>query len=120
MSSDDASPSKDHPPCLSVSENRLLAHIDQWLSKLFTLENVEVAATSILTAGSEDHRRIPVARAVALVESEHRLAKRLEGLEAGIPAEVIAPRIAATQHEKAAAEAVPSRPAPPMPPTTRA
>ncbi len=116
MSSDDASPLKDHPPCLSVSENRLLAHIDQWLSKLFTPENIEVTATSILTADSEDRREDPeVARArITLVESEHRLAKHLEGLEAGIPAEVIAPRIAATQREKAAAEAVIAS-APPMP-----
>ena len=116
MSSDDASPLKDHPPCLSVRENRLLAHIDQWLSKLFTPENIEATATSILTADSEDRREDPeVARArITLVESEHRLAKHLEGLEAGIRAEVIAPRIAATQREKAAAEAVIAS-APPIP-----
>ena len=116
VSSDYASPLKDHPPCLSVREDRLLAHIDQWLSKLFTPENIEATATSIVTADSEDRREDPeVARArITLVESERKLAKHLDGLEAGIPAEVIAPRIAATQREKAAAEAVLAS-APPTP-----
>ncbi len=116
VSSDYASPLKDHPPCLSVREDRLLAHIDQWLSKLFTPENIEATAASIVTADSEDRREDPeVARArITLVESERKLAKHLDGLEAGIPAEVIAPRIAATQREKAAAEAVLAS-APPTP-----
>ena len=116
VSSDYASPLKDHPPCLSVREDRLLVHIDQWLSKLFTPENIEATAASIVTADSEDRREDPeVARArITLVESERKLAKHLDGLEAGIPAEVIAPRIAATQREKAAAEAVIAS-APPTP-----
>ena len=116
VSSDYASPLKDHPPCLSVREDRLLVHIDQWLSKLFTPENIEATATAIVTADSEYRREDPeVARArITLVESERKLAKHLDGLEAGIPAEVIAPRIAATQREKAAAEAVIAS-APPTP-----
>jgi DNA invertase Pin-like site-specific DNA recombinase len=116
VSSDYASPLKDHPPCLSVREDRLLAHIDQWLSKLFTPENIEATATSIVTADSEDRREDPeVARArITVVESERKLAKHLDGLEAGIPAEVIAPRIAAAQREKAAAEAALAS-APPTP-----
>jgi hypothetical protein len=48
------------------------------------------------------------------VECERKLAKHLDGLEAGIPAEVIAPRIAAAQREKAAAQAVLAT-APPAP-----
>jgi DNA invertase Pin-like site-specific DNA recombinase len=116
VSSDYASPLKDHPPCLSVREDRLLAHIDQWLSKLFTPENIEATATSIVTADSEDRREDPeVARArIAVIECERKLAKHLDGLEAGIPAEVIAPRIAAAQREKGAAEAVIAS-APPTP-----
>ena len=116
VSSDYASPLKDHSPCLSVREDRLLAHIDQWLSKLFTPENIEATAAAIVLADSEDHREDPeIARArITLVESERKLAKHLDGLEAGISAEVIAPRIAATQREKAAAEAVLAS-APPTP-----
>ncbi|MGD0876429.1 MAG: recombinase family protein [Acidimicrobiales bacterium] len=116
VSSDYASPLKDHSPCLSVREDRLLAHIDQWLSKLFTPENIEATAAAIVLADSEDHREDPeVARArIAVIESERKLAKHLDGLEAGISAEVIAPRIAATQREKAAAEAVLAS-APPTP-----
>ncbi len=116
VSSDYASPLKDHPRCLSVREDRLLAHIDQWLSKLFTPENIEATASAIVTADSENRREDPeVARArITLVESERKLAQHLDGLEAGIPAEVLAPRIAATQREKAAAEAVLAS-APPTP-----
>ncbi|MGD0875155.1 MAG: recombinase family protein [Acidimicrobiales bacterium] len=116
VSSDYASPLKDHPPSLSVREDRLLVHIDQWLSKLFNPENIEATATAIVAADSEARREDPeVARArITLVESERKLAKHLDGLEAGISAEVIAPRIAATQREKAAAEAVIAS-APPTP-----
>jgi site-specific DNA recombinase len=116
VGSDYASPLNDHPPSLSVREDRLLAHIDQWLSTLFTPENIEATAAAIVTADSEGRREDPeVARArITLVESERKLAKHLDGLEAGIPAEVIAPRFAATQREKAAAEAVLAS-APPTP-----
>ena len=116
ISTDYASPFKDHPPSLSVREDRLLAHIDQWLSKLFTPENIEATATAIVTADSEGRREDPeVTRArIAVIESERKLAKHLDGLEAGIPAEVIAPRIAAARREKVAAEAVLAS-APPTP-----
>ena len=76
--------------------------------KLFTPENIEATASAIVSADSENRREDPeVARArITLVESERKLAKHLDGLEAGIPAEVIAPRIAAAQREKAAAEEI--------------
>ncbi len=116
VSTDYASPFKDHPPSLSVREDRLLVHIDQWLSKLFTPENIDATAAAIVTADSDGRCEDPeVARArIMLVESERKLAKHLDGLEAGIAAEVIAPRIAAAQREKAAAEAVLAS-APPTP-----
>jgi hypothetical protein len=49
-----------------------------------------------------------------LTECERKFAKHLDGLEAGIPADVIAARIAGTQREKSAAESVlaTARPAP--------
>jgi hypothetical protein len=49
-----------------------------------------------------------------LTEGDRKLAKHLDGLEAGIPADVIAARIAATQREKSAAESVLAT-APPAP-----
>jgi hypothetical protein len=62
----------------------------------------------VVQADAEGCREDPsIARARAtLVESERKLAKHLDGLEAGIPADVIASRIAAVQREKAAAETV--------------
>jgi hypothetical protein len=101
---------------LSVREDRLLAHIDRWLSKLFNLENIEATVAAIVTPDSEARREDPeVARArITLVESERKLAKHLDGLEAGFPTELVAPRIAAARREKAAAEAVLAS-APPTP-----
>jgi site-specific DNA recombinase len=119
-SPDYALPLNDHPQCLSVREDRLLLHIDEWLSRLFAPDNIEVNARAIVKADSESHREGPeVTRARAtLVECERKLAKHLDGLEAGIPADVIAPRVAALQHEKAAAEAVLALALPPPEPLT--
>ena len=81
VSSDYASPFKDHPPSgsLSVREDRLLVHIDQWLSKLFSPENIDATATAIVTADSEARCADPeVARArIMLVESKRKLANTL-------------------------------------------
>ena len=98
----------DHPPSLSVREDRLLPHVDAWLADLFAPHRVKATAALVVQADAEGHREDPaIARArTALVECERKLAKHLDGLEAGIPADVIASRIAAAQREKAAAEAV--------------
>ena len=65
--------------------------------------------------GTEKIRYRPGPR-LTLSSANANWPKHLDGLEAGIPAEVIAPRIAAAQREKAAAEAVlataPPRPKP--------
>ena len=63
----------------------------------------QATAAQVVEADADGHREDPaVVRARAtLVECERKQAKHLDGLEAGIPAEVIAPRIAATQREKA-------------------
>lgn len=112
-----------HPASLSVREDRLLPHIDSWLGKMFAPERIALTAREVVQADAEGHREDPaVVRARAtLVECERKLAKHLDGLEAGIPAEVIAPRIAAAQREKAAAQAVlATAPPPPNPsPLTR-
>ncbi len=98
----------DHPRSLSVREDRLLPHVDAWLSELFAPERIEDTADAVVRAVAAGTREDPsVARArAALVECERKLAKHLDGLEARIPAEIIASRIAAVQREKAAAEAV--------------
>jgi hypothetical protein len=48
------------------------------------------------------------------VECERKISKYLVGLEAGIPGDVVASRIASAQRERATAQAVPA-PAPPAP-----
>jgi hypothetical protein len=109
-------PINNHPPSLSVREDRLLSHIDSWLGKMFAPERIGVTAREVVAAEAEGHREDPaVVRArAALVECERKLAKHLDGLEAGSPAEVIASRIAAAQREKATAQAVLAT-APPAP-----
>ena len=107
-SSDYPVPVNNYPPSLSVREDRLLPHVDAWLSRMFAPERIEATAREFVKADAEGHREDPaVVRARAtLIECERKLAKHLDGLEAGIPAEVIATRIAAAQREKATAEAV--------------
>jgi hypothetical protein len=107
-----------HPRSLAVREDRLLPHVDAWLCGLFAPERVEATAAQIVEVDSQGHREEPAAtRArMTLTECERKLSKHLDGLEAGIPAEVIAARITATRREKSAAESVlataPAAPAP--------
>jgi hypothetical protein len=85
---------------------------------MFTPERIVATAIEVVKADGEGHREEPsIVRARAtIVACERKLAKHLDGLEAGIPADVIATRIEATQREKAAAETVlaaaPSAPEP--------
>lgn len=113
-------PLDNHPPSLAVREDRLLPHVDQWLRGLFAPDRVEATATQVVEADAEGHREdAAVAQArLMLVDCERKLAKHLDGLEAGISAEVIAPRIAAAQREKDAAEAVLATAPPPPKPLT--
>ncbi len=106
----------DHPAGLAVREDRLLPHIDAWLATTFAPDRIAETARLIVQADVAGHREDPaVTRARAnLVECEHKSAKYLDGLEAGIPAELIALRVAVAQREKKAAEAVLAT-APPAP-----
>ena len=109
-----------HPLSLAVREDRLLPHVDHWLCELFAPDRVKATAAEVVEADTEGHREdVVIVRArLALVECERKLAKHLDGLEAGIPAEVIAPRIAAARREKDAAEAVLATAPPPPKPLT--
>jgi hypothetical protein len=99
-----------------VREARPLPHVDAWLARIFAPERIAATARQVVDADAAANREDPaVARARAtLVECERKLAKYIDGLEAGIPAELLAPRVAAAQREKAAAEAVLAT-APPAP-----
>jgi DNA invertase Pin-like site-specific DNA recombinase len=107
----------DHPRSLAVREDCLLPHVDAWLCELFAPERLGETASEVVHADAQGHREDPaVTRArKTLTECERKLSKHLDGLEAGIPADVIAARIEATQREKAAAESVLAT-APPTPP----
>jgi hypothetical protein len=108
LSRDYPVPVDGHPQSMAVREDRLLPHVDAWLCCLFAPERIEATAALVVEADTSGHREDPaVVRARAtLADCERKQAKHLDGLEAGIPAEVIASRIAATQREKAAAVAV--------------
>ncbi|MGH9107268.1 MAG: zinc ribbon domain-containing protein [Acidimicrobiales bacterium] len=107
-SNDYAAPLNNHPPSLSVREDRLLSHVDGWLSEIYAPERIAATAREVVEADASANREDPaITRARAtMIECERKLAKHLDGLEAGIPADIIASRIAAAQREKAAAEAV--------------
>lgn len=91
-----------------MREDRLLPHVDGWLSEIYAPERIAATAREVVVADSSRNREDPaITRArVTVVECDRKLAKHLDGLEAGIPADVIASRIATTQREKAAAETV--------------
>ena len=106
----------DDPRTLAVREDRLLPHVDTWLRGLSAPEHIAATAAQIVDVDAQGHREVPaITRARAtLTECERKLSQHLDGLEAGIPADVIASRIAATQREKDAAQSVLST-APPAP-----
>ena len=95
-----------HPPSLAVREDRLLPHVDAWLTELFAPERIAATAMEIVDADKERHSEDPaVLRARrAVTECERKLARYIDGLEAGISAAVIAARVEATQREKETAE----------------
>ena len=80
----------DHPPSLSVRDDRLLPHVDNWLFQLFAPECTAATARSVVDADAAGHPEDPAlgrARS-ALIDCDRKLSKHLDGLEAGIPAEV--------------------------------
>jgi site-specific DNA recombinase len=100
-----------HPASLAVREDRLLPHVDAWLSRVFAPDRIEETARQVVKADAQSNREDPaVSRARAtLIECERKISRYLDGLEAGIPADVIASRIASAQREKEAAQAVLAR-----------
>ena len=116
VSSDYPVTARDHPRSQAAREDRLLPHVDAWLCELFAPERIEATAVQIVDADAEGRREDPaITRARAtLIECECKMSKHLDGLEAGIPADIIASRIAGTQREKSTAEAVLAT-APPAP-----
>jgi site-specific DNA recombinase len=91
-----------------VREDRLLPHVDAWLCQLFSPEHIGAAAASVVEADSQRNEEDPeIVRARRVIaQCDRKLEAHLRGLEQGIPANLIAPRIEATQKEKTEATAV--------------
>jgi hypothetical protein len=105
-----------HPPNLYVREDRLLPHLDAWLSDLFSPKRMIEVARSVVEADARSHREEPAvthARAT-VVECQRKLDRHLAALEAGMDPAVIAARTAEVQRQRAAAQAVLAT-APPAP-----
>ena len=105
-----------HPPSLAVREDRLLPHVDAWLAGMFAPEKMTETAKMVVEADARANREDPaITRARATIAGcERNLSRYIDGLEAGVPAELVATRIAAAQREKAEAERVLAT-APPAP-----
>lgn len=97
-----------HPPTLAVREDRLLPHLDAWLSGLFAAERVEAIAREVAQADAESHREDPaVTRARAtLADCQRKLDRYLKALEAGMDPELVVARTAGLERDRAAAEAL--------------
>ena len=52
-SSDYPVPVNNYPPSLSVREDRLLPHVDAWLSRMFAPERIEATAREVVKADAE-------------------------------------------------------------------
>ena len=95
-----------HSGTYSVRDDGMLPKVDAWLTEVLSPANLEATARDIVDAdgaGSRDDPAIARARK-DLLDAKRRVARHLDGLEAGIPAEVISARIAATRLEIEAAE----------------
>jgi hypothetical protein len=87
-----------------VRDDRLLPHVDAWLSQVYAPDQIAVTAQHVVDANAEANREDPAVKRAraAVADCDRRISKYLDGLNAGIPADVIASRIAAAQREKAA------------------
>ncbi len=108
----------DHPASLAVREDRLLHHVDAWLSAMFAPDRIAFTAESVVAADKAQNAEDPALLRArqTILDCERKLVRHIDGLEAGIPASVIAARIDATQREKdAAARILASAPPAPEP-----
>ena len=96
------------PASVAVREVHLLPHVDAWVVRMFAVDQIEETARQVVNADTQTNREDPaISRARAtLVECKRKLSRYLDGLEAGIPADVDASRIASAQGETEAAQAV--------------
>jgi site-specific DNA recombinase len=96
----------DHPKTVYVREAPVLVAIDEWLTGLFDPERIDETcrALSQVKGSPECLARIEGARRM-LNDIEDRLAKLTAAIEAGSPADLLAPRLKTLQGERLRAEA---------------
>ncbi|MGH9107432.1 MAG: hypothetical protein ACRDZX_16720, partial [Acidimicrobiales bacterium] len=105
---DYAVPVNDHPPSLSVREDRLLAHIGTWLSQVFAPDRIVATARQVVDTDAVANRKDPaVTRARSVIaDCGRRTSKYLAVSKPGPQRAFTASRTAAAQRAKAAAERV--------------
>ena len=95
----------DHPKALYVKERPVIEALDRWLATLFDPEHVEATCARLASAGDrpEDIARADAARRL-LADVDERIDKLTAAIEAGSPADLIAPRMRQLRSERLHAE----------------
>jgi site-specific DNA recombinase len=103
----------DHPPTIYLREDQLLPALDRWIATVFDPDNLDdtIAALHASQGPSHaDHARATAAR-LAIADADDKIDRLVAAIEAGSPADLVAPRLQAlraakltAQHDLAAAQ----------------
>ncbi len=96
----------DHPKTVYVREDRIETAIDAWLAGLFEPANLDDTCRLLaqVDGSPEDAARLAAAHRL-IADTDDRLAKLTAAIEAGSPAELVAPRMRQLRTDKLRAEA---------------
>lgn len=107
-SGDYAAPPANHPPSLSIREDRLLPVLDGWLIDLFDPQRIDETAAAIVAADDGRNSVDPAVRRAErqIEDNKQKLKQYLAALDAGMDPALVATRTKAAQAEIEAAEVV--------------
>jgi site-specific DNA recombinase len=96
----------DHPKTVYVREDRIETAIDAWLAELFDPAHIDDTCRLLaqIDGSPEDAARIAAAHRL-IADTDDRLAKLTAAIEAGSPADLVAPRMQQLRTDKLRAEA---------------
>ena len=96
----------DHTPTLYVREDHILPKLDEWLAGVFDPENLESTLVALEAAQGATEGDLAAAEAArrTIADCAEKVARLVDAIESGSPAEVLGARIKSLQGERLAAE----------------
>jgi site-specific DNA recombinase len=103
----------DHPKTVYVREDRIEEALDAWLAQLFEPDHIDATCRLLADVDErpEDTARLEAARRL-LDDTDDRLAKLTAAIEAGSPADLLAPRMRQLQGDRQRAQEALAKAAP--------